>query len=228
MITAMLSSTVHDLPAERDAVHKALEELGIFRTVGVNPANQAALAASPYTECIRLAKECDVYILILGGEYGWIPTGKTKSATEIEYNCALETDPTKVLVFRKNVPNIEPQQGLFIDRVQDYFSGYWTVPFSYSHELHQLVQTSIKSWLKERVAQSPNLSYVEHFLRLAVSNRPLELSNFRYEATTDKIYIGGEIRGTTCVIEFNTHQLINEFWRSYAELLDKYEEWRKI
>ncbi len=68
--------------------------------VGSTPYDTASVAESSGNTTVKLARECDLYILILGNKYG-METAENKSATEVEYDAAIKDDPTKVMVFLK-------------------------------------------------------------------------------------------------------------------------------
>jgi hypothetical protein len=80
-----ISSTFRDLKAERQAVLEAILELGHF------PAGMEifpAANATPWTLIETIIKDCDYYVLIIGGMYG--STDETGvSYTEREYDLAL-------------------------------------------------------------------------------------------------------------------------------------------
>jgi Domain of unknown function (DUF4062) len=104
MIRVMVSSTVKDLAAEQDAIDKCLGKISFVELVGVDPFNEAAIALSSHATTLKLARDCHLYVLVLGGRYGWEPPGAGGSATELEYDEAIRQDPTKVLVFIVVIP----------------------------------------------------------------------------------------------------------------------------
>ncbi len=96
-IKVMLSSTVKDLSAERDAVMASLGKLDFVQLIGAEPFNEAAVPQSPFMATRQMAEDCNLYMLILGGRYGWQPPSQQRSATEIEFDSAFRQDPTKVV-----------------------------------------------------------------------------------------------------------------------------------
>ncbi len=74
-----LSSTLNDLGPEREAVRKALG--GHCTVVESYTADERSVRES----CLADVAGCDIYIGIIGGRYGFIPSGESFSITELEY-----------------------------------------------------------------------------------------------------------------------------------------------
>lgn len=109
MITVMISSTVSDLLDDRDAIVKVLEPFPFIHAVGAAPLKSLSYTKSPYTTTIEIAASCDLFLLLLGGRYGFgVKDGK--SATEVEFDAAYKADPTKILVFQKEGVKVAPKQ----------------------------------------------------------------------------------------------------------------------
>lgn len=88
-----LSSTLHDLGPERQAVKEALS--GECAVVESYTADERNLRDS----CLADVARCNLYIGIVGRCYGFIPPGQSRSITELEYQRALECKlPTLVFV----------------------------------------------------------------------------------------------------------------------------------
>src|SRR4051794_34681491 len=84
-LRVMISSTIEDLKPERDAVDRAIRH---FRFQRFRSELVGSLARSSREVCDELAKECDLYVLIVGRRYGWIVPDLNISVTEREYNVA--------------------------------------------------------------------------------------------------------------------------------------------
>src|ERR1051326_308815 len=90
-----VSSTIYDLPNERTAALQAVQQLGadaIMSEFSINAQNNNSVDT-----CLEKVRASDLYILILGGKYGWQPFGD-KSITEMEYMAAQEKN-IPILVF---------------------------------------------------------------------------------------------------------------------------------
>ncbi|MEK8016585.1 MAG: DUF4062 domain-containing protein [Candidatus Parabeggiatoa sp.] len=222
-ITLMLSSTIADMPADRDAVVKLFERYSFVEVVGAKPI-QKAYAANPYSNTLDMAESCDFYILLLGARYGYdIRPGV--SATEAEFDRAYQANPTKILVF-KNISNSpDPKQKKFIDKVGDYYKGYWITDYEYSHDLQGLIEKSFLSLLKERASIGPRLSYVDHFLRLAVQRRPSQDALVYYSVNKDIVELNYEWNGKSHIIQFKRGRINSDFWGCISQLEKQFATW---
>ncbi len=112
-----ISSTVVDLPNERKAAYSAVEKVGGFPVM--SEFTMEAQSTDSLTACLSKVMESDIYVLILGGRYGWQPKEK-ESITEMEYQTA-RSKGIPILIFNTTYPKDELQQG-FESRVKpDYF-----------------------------------------------------------------------------------------------------------
>ena len=88
-LNVFISSSMKDLQAERSTVRRAIQELG-GRYTAVLAEDWTACAESVVKIWRRAARECDVFVLLLGKEYG-TPSPETGiSPIEDEYNQARE------------------------------------------------------------------------------------------------------------------------------------------
>lgn len=231
-IKVMVSSRVEGLEAERDAIGDLYRDHPMIQIIGATPYSNASVAASSAVETTRMAKECDLYILLLGSSFGYKLTDG-RSATEIEYDAAMRDDPTKVLVFLKET-DCEPDedQKRFIKKVCDYYSGYWRTTFRYSHKLADLVEESVLSWLKDRAAFHKKTSYCEHFIRYAIELKPTIETQVYYRVDNDHVEIEYKAIDISHFVHFDRRQIAVDFWRCVNELrqgVDRWylEEWNK-
>jgi len=224
-IKVMISSTVEDLKAERDAIRGSFSEISFVKLLGADPFNATATPGSSGTVTIDMARECDLYILILGNKYGFIlPSGK--SATEIEYDNAFKDDPTKILVFKKNTADpVEQLQQIFIDKVCNYYHGYWRTQFNYSHKLKDFVGKSFIVWLKNRASLGDSLNYLDHFVRLAKQRKPEPTAQVFYRVTSDIVELEYVFFGNKHVIHFTNQQIYTDFWGCLFELEAQFSRW---
>ncbi len=87
MLKAYVSSTYSDLRPYREAAFDTLARIGI-QAVGME--YLSASSTLPVEQCLSTVSESDVYILIVGHRYGFIPEGFDKSITHLEYQRAVE------------------------------------------------------------------------------------------------------------------------------------------
>ena len=93
-LRVMISSTARDLPEHRKEVMDACVRQGMFPIMMEHlPANDAeAISAS-----LKMIDEADIYLLILGHRYGFVPKASNPdqiSVTEMEYNGAVARKTT--------------------------------------------------------------------------------------------------------------------------------------
>lgn len=147
-LTVMVSSTQLDLQPERDCVDKIIRDYG-FRTLRAETIGSRAHPSR--TVCMEMARECDLYILVLGGRYGWLDDQTGRSITELEFEEARAADPTKILVYRKGGVTPDEGQAGFIARVEDFDTGYFRRPaFASLDELSAWVREDITHWVSDR------------------------------------------------------------------------------
>src|SRR5215467_3569012 len=82
----MISSTIMDLPEHRDAVEDTCLKLRMFP---LTMKHQAARTGNKVEASFEMVDEADIYVGIIGRQYGTIPKGYSKSMTELEYERAV-------------------------------------------------------------------------------------------------------------------------------------------
>lgn len=222
-ITIMLSSTMADMAADRDAVVKLFSKYPFVEIVGANPIQQS-FPSNPFTNTLDLAEKCNFYILLLGGRYGFEIRPGT-SATEAEFDRAVQSNPTKVLVFHNTSVAPEPKQQQFIKKVGDYYKGYWISDYAFTHDLQYIVERSFLALLKDRASIGHNLSYVDHFVRLTSQRRPTSDSTAYYSVTKDLVELCYEFHGKSHIIQFSRSRINADFWGCISELERQFVTW---
>jgi hypothetical protein len=119
-VRVFVSSTMSDLQPERDAAERAIETLDL---AAVRAETNGAQSISPYEVSCVMAKECDIYLGIYGGQYGSIVEGDGRSITEIEYHTARE-QKKPILIYRETGVEVEPEQAEFLRFVGDMTKGH--------------------------------------------------------------------------------------------------------
>lgn len=224
-ISVMISSVGRGLTSERDAIKQAFTDNEFIELVGVHPFNTNSVASSSSLETINIAQTCDLYILILSKDFGF-KLSDGKSATEVEFDAAFKSDPTKVLVFLKEEEGLpDPEQKVFINRVTNYSSGNWRSTFKYSHELQRLAQNSFKKWLKQRASLGTELNYLDHFVRIGKQLKPEPTAVVYYSVSKDLVELSYSFWGRTHTIQFSSQQLYKDFWGCVSELQKTQRSW---
>lgn len=217
-IKIMISSTVTDLLGERECIAELFSKTDFVDVIGAAPYTNTSISSSSAHNTIRMAKECDLFILILGNEYGF-QLADGRSATQVEFDAAYHDDPTKILVFLKHSSSIiDPRQKVFIDKVCDYYSGYWRATFQHTYELQTIVQNSFLTWIKERASMGHCITYLDHFVRLAIQRKPEPNAEVYYSVKRDYIEIEYHYFGKMLTYHFAKEEVFNDFWGCLSRL----------
>ena len=137
-----ISSTIVDLPNERKAALKAVEKAGGFPLM--SEITMEAQSTDSLTACLDKVKSADVYVLILGGRYGWQPEGK-ESITELEYQTAL-ANKLPILVFNTTYPK-EFLQKQFEEKVEP---SWFRKTVHDAFELQDEIEKSLKAEIEKK------------------------------------------------------------------------------
>src|ERR1700741_1306527 len=165
-LRVFVSSTMKDMANERDAVRRKLVE---FSMEPVNAEGWLPDGSGSWDRIREALETSDLFVLLLGESYGWVPkTGPKsetgKSVTELEYLEAREQD-IPVLPFLKNLPydpgapsEAEQARNAFRDRVTAWEDGYSIARFDLAVDLADnvgkaLIQVITREYLKTRVQQ---------------------------------------------------------------------------
>lgn len=207
---AFVSSTIRDLELDRKVVAKALKSLSFVEVIGQN-LSPSVIQGNSYQVTRKWARECDLYILLLGGRYGYEAATK-KSATEVEFDAAYELDPTKILIFQNCSIGVEPRQAKFIERVGKYRSGFWINKYQQPQKLQKLVPSAVTSWLVARSGTGRPIALVDRFV-MQVSNLALERQieiSYRFKGGTLELSV--EARKRVVLIHFEEDAIRRDFW----------------
>lgn len=211
-INVMISSTVDNLLGERQCLANIFTQIDFVNLVGATPYSKTSAPRSSAYNTTKIAKECDLYVLLLGSTFGFELQGG-RSATEVEFDAAYHADPTKVLVFLKeDGTQPDPKQEKFIKKVCDYYSGYWRMSFKYTYELQEMVRDSFMEWLKNRASFGYGFTYLDHFIRLAVQKKPEPETEVYYSVKKDYIDLEYRAFGKTVSVQFDKKQIYKDFW----------------
>jgi hypothetical protein len=128
----MISSVRKGLSDVRDAIDPVLKIMGHevirFETrVKTQP-------APPRAVCVEMVEESDVYLLLLGDEYGDPMPATDQAPTEEEWSVATKRGKPTV-AFKRSGGAPTSQQAAFIRRVEDYETGVWRYNFASTADL---------------------------------------------------------------------------------------------
>ena len=113
-----ISSLISGFERQRAAARRAVTTL---RHEPVMAEDFGAQPNSPQIACLQGLRGSDIVVLILGEDYGFVPSGSPLSATHQEYREARETKP--VLAFVQQGISPGPEQTAFIAEVQAWEGG---------------------------------------------------------------------------------------------------------
>lgn len=140
-----ISSTIWDLPNERTAAYKAVNKVGGFPMMSEKTIE--AQSSDSLTVCLNKVKECDIYVLIVGGRYGWQPEGN-ESITELEYLTALNNKKA-ILVFNTAYDKEKLQKDFFQRVETKFFRKTVSDAFELESEIEKSLITEIDKKQKE-------------------------------------------------------------------------------
>lgn len=139
-LKVMLSSVKRGLADVRDAVAPVLEILKFevirFETV------VKTTPAPPRATCVEMVKDSDIYLLILGEEYGDPMPGTDLAPTEEEWAVARNLG-RPIVVFKRDGISPGARQEAFIAKVENYETGVWRRRFSDAGDLISQLQDAL-------------------------------------------------------------------------------------
>lgn len=143
-LKVFVSSTIKDLQPERTAAVRGILDTPAIPIMSDKTFN--AMDKSPLDACLSKVRESNIYVLILGGKYGFEYKGK--SITEWEYETANILKLPK-LVFNLSYYEKDEKQEQFKKRIGDLTEGrFWVEPKD-AFELQELITNSLRELIKE-------------------------------------------------------------------------------
>jgi len=155
MYKVFLSSTSKDLAEYREAVHRAIDGLGLFQLIKME--DFGARDASAKDLCARLVRECDLFVGLMGHYYGSCPPGEAISFTELEYREAMAADMPRLMFtapddfpipasLRESDSSFERQQALR----HEVMSARVVASFGTPEQLANAVTQALFVWHEDR------------------------------------------------------------------------------
>ena len=138
MSTVFISSVVNEFEEYRQAARDAVE------LMGHRPVMSESFGARPYSPevaCLNEAEQSDVYLLILGPNYGF-ETDDEISVTHAEFRAARASN-RPILAFVQQC-DMEPKQEAFKGEVEAYQAGVFRASFSTTGELKDKVISALR------------------------------------------------------------------------------------
>ncbi len=147
----MISSVRRGLERERDALP------GLIMALGHQPVRFEDFSAQPVPSrqaCLEAVSASDVYLLLLGPNYGYVFPETNQSATHDEF-VAAQAKGIPRLTFKKTDVNFEPAQQKFEQFVGDYGPGLFYATFTDATDL----QAKVVQALRETEARPSTLTF---------------------------------------------------------------------
>lgn len=107
---------------------------------------------SPEERCRAMIAQSDVFLGVLGPDYGSLYPGQQRSIVEWEFDTARQLGKVEMFTFVKNpVPGEirEQSQEAFLSRIGGFKSGVWMHFFATPTELVEEARESLEGWLAE-------------------------------------------------------------------------------
>jgi hypothetical protein len=158
-LRVFISSTMKDLANERDAIARRLED---FNLAPVNAEDWLPNSKGSWEKICDEIETCDLFILILGEKYGWVPPESNLSVTHMEFNKARDLG-LPVFIFLKNLnydsvdktSDDATKRDAFRQEVRDWGKGYFTSePFRLAHDLADFVGKAMGLFLSDSYIKS--------------------------------------------------------------------------
>lgn len=103
--------------------------------------------------CREMIKRSDVFLGVLGSDYGSIFRGQDKrSIVEWEFETAQSRGDLEVLTFIRKLAEGEsrvPEQQAFVERLKEFREGHWCQEYATPAELVERARASLEQWLAE-------------------------------------------------------------------------------
>jgi hypothetical protein len=139
-VKVFISSVRRGLEQERDAL------AGMIQALGHEPRrfeDYSAQTMPSRQACLDGVEDADVYVLLLGDQYGEPLPDTGKAPTEEEFTVAKRRG-IPIRAFRKRGVTLEPAQEEFVKRVEDYSTGVFRSGFADATELLPEVARAIR------------------------------------------------------------------------------------
>jgi hypothetical protein len=135
-----ISSVIRGFEAFRDAARKGVSLMGDV------PVMSEEFGARPYSSeraCLTEIEQADVYVLILGKEFGFEPVAGL-SVTQQEFRHAQSTRKP-ILVFVQRT-DMDEKQTRFCQEVENFHSGFYRAQFSSPEELKDEIVKGLRQY----------------------------------------------------------------------------------
>lgn len=142
-----VSSTVTDLQPERTCIAEAVQALSM--DAYVSEADGASWQ-SAYGKCFAEVEQCDVFVLVLGPRYGFVPPRRagsefydgSTSVTHAEFKLAVKLNKP-ILVYVKRTSKREAAAAELLSQIEDFYAGHVRRTFGSVAQLSRHVKRDV-------------------------------------------------------------------------------------
>lgn len=141
-----VSSTIDALKAERSLARKIIQSLGLVPVMAEH--DFPSQSASPQSACLGAVRAADVYVGILGPNYGYVADSSGLSATEEEFQEAAKSGLPILWFFKSGARDARQEE--FARRLSTYERGFFRTEFETAEELGPLLVTALRSHVEQQ------------------------------------------------------------------------------
>lgn len=158
MAKVYLSSTFEDLRECREKVRLVLQQL---RHVDVAMETYVAEPERPLEKCLADVAASELYVGIFAWRYGYVPQGKDRSITELEYRAAMEHHKDRLIFLLDEdapwPPKYVDDDKRCIKQLRGQLADEQVCSFfGTSDQLASLVSTAVSNWSVRRTGALPS------------------------------------------------------------------------
>jgi hypothetical protein len=161
-IKIFISSVYKEFKREREELRIFLEDT-FHCTVIISEADKCPDHRSSEEKLKQEIESSDIFLIILGDEFGSLYIDGKKSITEWEYDTAKNARiPVLALKKKTKTLKVDKKQATFIEKARDFCSGHHIPEFTNSEEIKEKMSVSIAKMIVDsvkahsRVAKSDN------------------------------------------------------------------------
>lgn len=146
-LKVFVSSPCESLKDHRKEIKRILNNLGCKEPFLSE--YHGSRISSPYNTCLKEVENCDLFILLLGSQYGWIPPNRKSSVTEIEYKRARKCN-RHILVYKLTNVDYDSQQLAFIRKVENFKTGLFRRNINRLIDFESALSQDLKQFFYDR------------------------------------------------------------------------------
>ena len=120
-----VSGVTREFKEVREEIKKEVENEFQLIDVFVSEEEQSPSSSSPLEKIKEEIESCDMFIILLGEEFGSIYPGKPYSITEWEFDIAKDNDIPRLVYYKEHIQPSKAQEK-FIEKTKNFIDGSYT------------------------------------------------------------------------------------------------------